>query len=141
MKGSQKVTRLKLDLEQNNDALLLGIASHEPDYKLTLAVNRKLGINLRNSTPVNTDDDTFSRFSNIESHPDPVFSLISNRGTGSILIPKLKNIDFFMNIITADAVVDLNEIVTKLREIDSVTAVLTIDLNSIKDKNIHYLTH
>ena len=35
---------------------------------------------------------------------------------------------------------DLNSITLKLREIDSVTAVFNIDLDTIKDKNLHYLT-
>jgi hypothetical protein len=35
MKSSQKVTKLKLNIEQDNDYLLLGLVSAEPDYKLS----------------------------------------------------------------------------------------------------------
>ena len=48
MKRTQKVTRVKLDIDQNNDYILLGLVSSEPDYKLSLSLNKKLGISLKN---------------------------------------------------------------------------------------------
>ena len=33
-----------------------------------------------------------------------------------------------------------DDLTSNLREIDSVTAVFNIDINTIKDKNLHYLT-
>jgi len=73
MKSSQKVTKLKLNTEQDNDYLLLGLVSAEPDYKLSLSLNKKFGISLRNIAPLvlpgdNNSEQTFSRFSNCVAH-------------------------------------------------------------------------
>ena len=97
MKINQKVTKVKLKVEQNNDYVLLGLVSAEPDYKLSFSLNKKFRISL-------------------------------------------KNIDYLLQIQISEKEADLNSITLKLREIDSVTAVFNIDLDTIKDKNLHYLT-
>ena len=142
MKSTQKVTRVKLNVEQNNDYILLGLVSTEPDYKLSLALNKKFGISLKTIPPVfltgnKSPDLTFSRFSNNDRTSDLRFTLISNRSGKSFLLDKLKNIDYLLQI--SDSEADLNLITTKLREIDAITAVFNISFNTIKDKNLHYL--
>ncbi len=52
MKSTQKVTRVKLNIEQNNDYILLGLVSTEPDYKLSLSLNKKFRISLKTISPV-----------------------------------------------------------------------------------------
>jgi hypothetical protein len=145
MKSIQKITRIKLNTEQNNDYILLGLVSSEPDYKLSLLLNRKFRISLKNISPFKlTDDDkselAFSRFSNNADPSDMVFILISNRSGKNFLLNKLKNIDYLLQIPVSEKEVDLNSITSDLREIDTVTAVFNIDVTTIKDKNLHYLT-
>ena len=91
MKSSQKVTKLKLNIEQDNDYLLLGLVSAEPDYKLSLSLNKKIGISLKNIAPLvlpgdNNSEQTFSRFSNCVAPSDLTFSLISNRTGKNFLL-------------------------------------------------------
>jgi hypothetical protein len=145
MKSTLKVTRVKLDIEQNNDYILLGLVSAEPDYKLSLSVNKKFRISLKTISQlklplVNNSELTFSRFSNNDDHTDLKMTLISNRSDKSYLLNKLKNIDYLLQIQNSETDINLNEITSSLREIDAVTAVFNIDLNTIKDKNLHYLT-
>ncbi len=52
MKKIQKVTRLRLHNDENHDYILLGLVSAEPDYKLSLALNKKFGISLKNISPL-----------------------------------------------------------------------------------------
>ncbi|MGC1391709.1 MAG: IPExxxVDY family protein [Bacteroidales bacterium] len=145
MKSTQKVTRVKLNVEQNNDYILLGLVSAEPDYKLSISLNKKFRILLKNIAPLRLTGDKhseliFSRFSNNNNPPDLVFYLISNRTGKNFLINKLKNIDYLLQIQVSDKEVNLNNITSSLREIDSITAVFNIDINTVKDKNLDYLT-
>jgi hypothetical protein len=145
MKSVQKVIRVKLNIEQNNDYILLGLVSSEPDYKLSLSLNKKFRISLKNVSPFKLTADpkselAFSRFSNNDNPSDIVFILISNRSGKNFLLKKLKNIDYLLQIPVSEKGIDLNSITSDLREIETVTAVFNIDINTIKDKNLHYLT-
>src|SRR5450759_53445 len=145
MKSTPKVTRVKLNIEQNNDYILLGLVSAEPDYKLSLSLNKKFGISLKNIAPLRLtenekSDITFSRFSNNDDQAHLMFNLISNRSGKIYLLSKLKNIDYLLQIQISEKEADLNNITSRLREIDTVTLVFNIDINTIKDKNLHYLT-
>jgi hypothetical protein len=146
MKSTQKVTRVKLSVEPTSDFVLLGLVSAEPDYKLCLSINKKFRISLKNVSPLafNRDKNTdlsFSKFSNIDEHPDLTFNLITNRSGKDYLLAKLKNIDYLLQIHEPDNEINIEKITSGLREIESVTAVFNIDINTIKDKNLHYLTH
>ena len=57
MKNTQKITRVKLKIEQINDFILLGLVSSEPDYKLSLSLNKKFRISLKNISPVKLHGD------------------------------------------------------------------------------------
>jgi hypothetical protein len=145
MKSVQKVTRVKLNVNLNNDLIMVGLVSSEPDYKLSISINRKFGISLKNLSPLKIENGTgselsFSRFSDISGSPDVIFSLISNRNGKQFLINKLKNIDYIFQVQEQENENKINQITAGLREIESVNAVFNIDLNTFKDKNLHYLT-
>jgi hypothetical protein len=119
--------------------------SAEPDYKLSLTLNKKFRISLKNISPVKINNDigselTFSRFSDSSSSPDRIFNLISNRSGKNFLLKKLKNVDYIFQVQNPDNEININQITASLREIDTVTAVFNIDMNTIKDKNLRYLT-
>lgn len=139
---ARKVTRVKLHIEQINDFILLGVVSSEPDYKLSLALNKKFGISLKNITPVKISREKgiellFSRFSDSAKSPDRIFTLTSNRSGKRFLISKLRNVDYILNIHDPDNKNNITKVISSLREIASITAVFNIDIDSIKDKNLH----
>ena len=142
MKRIQKVTSVKLNIEQSSDYFLLGLVCSEPDYKLSQSLNKKFGISLRNIIPIKLIDQelTFSRFSNSHDPDNNTFNLISNRSGTTYFLAKLKNIDYLLQISNPESEVDLNSITALLREVETINAVFNIDVNSIKDKNLHYLS-
>ena len=144
MKDTRKVTRVKLQIDQVNDFLLLGVVSSEPDYRLSLSLNNKFGISLKNSEPIKlpADDGSeliFSRFSDTSGTPDRTYNLVSNRCGKSFLVRKLKNVDYILYIHDTEDEDRLNYITTKLREVQAVTAVFNIEIDVIRDKNLHFV--
>jgi hypothetical protein len=145
MKSIQKITRVKLNIDQNYDFILFGLVSADPDYKVSLTLNKKFRISLKNISPIKLTDETgsdltFSRFSDTSNSPDLIFNLISNRSGKNFLLKMLKNVDFIFQVLNPDNEYNINNMTTGLREIDTVTAVFNLDMNSIKDKNLKYLT-
>jgi hypothetical protein len=145
MQNNQRVKRVQLKINQINDFLLLGIVTSEPDYKLCLTLNKKFQISLKNISPVEVTDGkqsvlTFSRFSYTNSSSGLIFNFISNRSGKHFLLKKLKNIDYIFQVHDSENINNINQITDSLREIESVNAVFSIDTNTFKDKNLHYLT-
>jgi hypothetical protein len=142
MKKTRKVTRIKLQIDQINDFILLGLVSSEPDYKLSLALNKKLAISLKNISPLKISGENglellFSRFSDTTDSPDKIFNLVTNRSGKQFLIRKLRNIDYIFQIHDPDNKNIISQITSSLREITGITAIFNIDIDSIKDKNLH----
>jgi hypothetical protein len=145
MKSSSKVKRVQLNIDHKNDLLLIGIVSAEPDYKLSLALNRKLGILLRNLEPLriisaNGSELLFSRFSDESVTGGMTYSLVSNRSGKNFLLNKLKNIDYLFIVHEPENSNVTFSIASELKEIEPVNAVFSIDLETFRDKNLHYLT-
>ena len=143
MKNIQKVKRVQLQIDHKENLILLGIVSSEPDYKLSLNINRKFKINLRNLTSLAIKSEsgnelTFSRFSDQGVSTDIIHTLFSNRSGKYFLLKKLKNIDYLFLI--HDSEQDTALIISAMREIESVNAVFNFDLDTFKDKNLHHLT-
>ena len=144
MKSEPKIRRVKLDISGSNEPVIYGIVASEPDYKLSLALNRKLGISLKNTAPVilqeeNDNELLFSRFSDSSNSSGLVYDLTSNRSGKSCLIRKMKNIDYFFQIHDIDNEPDAGWILSLLRETDCITAVFNITTDIIKDRNLKYL--
>jgi hypothetical protein len=146
MKSSQKITRLQLKVNHNDQFLIFGIVSAEPDYKLSLALNRKFKISLKSSNPVILKNDKgaeilFSKFSDKTDSPELIFNLFSNRSLNEYLLKKLKNVDYIFSIHDSENEKNNDDIATKLREIESISAIFKVDTNKVNDKNLQYITH
>ena len=145
MKNIQKITRVQLKINQVDEYFILGLVSAEPDYKLSLALNKKFTLSLKNISPVKINEETqpdlaFSRFSYTNSSTGIVFSLVSNRSGKQYLLRKLKNVDFILQVHDPESETNIDTLTSNLRQIESINAVFNIDLNTFKDKNLHYLT-
>ncbi len=146
MKRTQRITRIPLIVSDEGKRILFGIVSADPDYKLSLAINRKLSISLRNVSPVsitheNTDETPFSRFSDAAASPDLIYSLVSNRSEKSYLIRKLKNIDFLFLVQSQGDIPENERIAASLREIETITAVFNLELNTVPGKYLEQIIH
>ena len=144
MKSSKKISRVQLSVNENDETVFLGLVCSDPDYKLSLKINKKLKISLKSESSVEVGEAGgkglfFSRFSDNTAIPDSVFHLFSNRSGSDFLVKKLKNIDYLFEIYDPVSNFDLTKIISQLREIDTITAVFTIEMKNLKDKNRKYL--
>lgn len=144
MKNFKRIKRIHLNMDNNEKLFLYGLVSTEPDYKLSLALNKKMGISLKNETPLSLPDAsgsglTFSRFSYTNHTDDTIYSLISNRSGKQFLIKKLKNIDYLFQIHYSGREKIESEITSQLRETESVNSVFIIDTLTLNDKNLQYI--
>lgn len=143
MKNVKKITKLRLDRSEADEYLIIGLVSHEPDYKLSLVINKKLGISLRHSSPIIIDtkpDNSFSRFT-VSDSSGATFSLISNKSENEFLIGKLKNVDYLFIAYDPEKQIKADGLVSAMRTTEFVNAVFLMNSDHLKDKNIHYLIH
>jgi len=145
MRDKPKVKRIQLKTNHSQKSVMLGIVSPEPDYKLSLILNGKLRVSLKNIPPVIINDPsgtelTFSRFSDSTASPDLVYELISNRSGKYFLLKKLKNIDYIFHVYNPDNEVDINQLTALLKDVECVSAVFNIDPGTIKDRNLQHIT-
>lgn len=144
MKTRIKVQRVQLSINQNNESVIFGIVSAEPDYKLSLALNRKLKISLKNDNPVIVNDKpgidlVFSRFTDLSGTPEGGRDLTSNRSGRDFLLKKLKNIDYLFILHDKENERSINKMLSKIKDIEGVIAAFKIDPGSLKDKNLQYI--
>lgn len=127
----------KLKVPDINPYKLLGISSHENDYRLSWALNRKLGLQFRkvDNLIIRTINEEYNEFSIFQSHQDDnslKMNLISNRCPDGFLIKEMRNIDFILQIFGEISQAELDTIVTKLKTINLVSAVFEILPGKIK---------
>lgn len=123
---------------------MIGISTSDQDYRLTLRLNKKLNISLRNTESVSFKDKSgivlfFSRFSYSSEADHLTIQLISNRYEQSYLLRKLVNIDYLILVHDPSGNYDKEKLITALRELESVTGAFLIELAQVKDMNIKYL--
>jgi hypothetical protein len=145
MKTTQKVKRVQLEVYREIKSKLIGIVSAEPDYRLSLALNRKLKIGLRHVTPLTVSNGTgggmaFSRFSYSTEYHDVTFELVSNRQGKDFLLKSFKNVDYILSVNDPEDETRVEQVIKNLRETESITAVFSININEIKDRNLQLLT-
>jgi hypothetical protein len=145
MKPNQKITRHQLNINHEDEFSLLGIVSAEADYKLSLTINRKFRISLKNISPIritgeNGSETAFSRFSDLSGSPGIMYTLVSNRAGKNFLLKKLKNVDYIFLIHNSENESDIDNISSGLREIETINGVFNVDLDALKDKRVQYLT-
>ena len=144
MKNNQKITRLQLNTGPKEEDILIGIVSSDPDYKLSLSLNKKFRISLKNVPPLKIPDNnsevSFSRFIDSSRSPELVLSLYSNRSGKYYLLKKLINVDYILQVQDYENYYDMTSFFSDLREIESIVAVFNIDNNIIKEKDLRYLT-
>jgi hypothetical protein len=146
MKNTGKITRVRLQVDNDSGLVILGLVSSEPDYKLSLALNKKFGISLRNADPVipENDDGThtpFSRFTFHEDFSDRTFNLVSNRSGSQFLVKKLKNVDYLFAIHDPENDPSTKILTSGLKSTPGVTAVFTVKPDTLKDKNLDLVMH
>ena len=74
---------------------VIGISSHENDYRLSWSINEQLGLALAKADNISIGDDKeFTCFAHEDERQ--ALQLISNRCDNGFLLEKYKNLDFFL---------------------------------------------
>jgi hypothetical protein len=129
-----------LDIEYDYDFVLIGISSHEKDYRMCWALNTELGLDLIKVEPLEIKDKKqdkpsyFSLFEYIVPDEFMEYFIIANRSEKGLLIPEQKHMDYFFIVrgeIEEDKVM---EVVKKIKDITIVQTAVKIDISTLKSK-------
>ena len=130
-----------LEIEYDYDFVLIGISSHEKDYRICWAINNKLGLNLIKTEPLEIKDkkqDELSHFSLFcFEQPDEFmeYFIVANRSEKGLLIPEQKQIDYFFIIRGELEDEKVMEIVKQIKESNIVQTAFRVDVNALKSKH------
>lgn len=153
-----------LKIEYDFDFVLIGISSHEKDYRLCWAINKVLEIDLIkiDSLEIKAKKDIKPSFFSLFHFENPdefkEYFIVSNlsedkqfvsknltlfnkepQGAQSsengVLIPEQKQMDYFFIIRGELDDVDVNEYIKKIKKIDFVLTALEIDAAGLKSKS------
>lgn len=137
MSRERKITRHTIESTVPQPFFFLGVVSAEPDYRLSVMINRHLGTDLRKCPDdiiieTSAGARNFSRF----SPENRAFTLVSNRSGGTVLLKKLKNIDYLLVPAQHDDAKTTEQLAASLRLIPEITAVFMLDSKGTADRNI-----
>jgi len=140
MKEKGKKTMHTIPEVDTPDFIFLGIVTSEPDYKLSVILNKRFGISLHHDSRgiIDGNGESASVFSVFNTSPS-ILSLVANKCERSFLLRKLKNIDYFLVIHGVSDRKKAESLASDIRSIQEVTAVFVFDSCDIKDKKIKLL--
>jgi hypothetical protein len=140
MSPAKRITRHTIKTDETPPFLFLGIASSEPDYRLSVMLNRHLGIDLRKDPEeINAESSGETQSYSVFTTTPATLSLISNRSAGVTLLKKLKNIDFLLLIHGVPDRKQAEILTAAVRNIPEVTAVFLFDSRDFSERNIALL--
>lgn len=130
-----------LEIEYDYDFVLIGISSHEKDYRICWAINNKLDLNLVKTEPLEIkekkleESSHYSLFVCVREEEFSEYLLVANRSEKGILIPEQKQMDYFL-IIKEEEIKEakVTEIIKKIKEMTLVQTAVRINAATLKSK-------
>ena len=135
----EKKKIVKLQIGENNGFKLIGISSHENDYRLVWAMNNAFSFQfarIENLVIFNQKSGTdleFSRFIFTDEEKYLTYHLISNRCPDGFLFPEIKNLDYLLQITGELDSKQLSFVLKELKKVGIVSATFMIDPRQLKD--------
>ncbi len=129
---------LTLDYLEEVDFFVLAINSHIKGYRLCWELNNKLKLNFIKNKYHNPEEQIkleFSRFTSENTELEIQYDLISNYSKRGCLLPKFKNIDYFLKIQNPFWKKEKKDFIEKVRQISEILLIFEFDLNSINSLN------
>ncbi|CAN5470821.1 hypothetical protein BH10BAC1_BH10BAC1_03480 [soil metagenome] len=129
-----------LEIEYDYDFVLIGISSHEKDYRICWAINNQLGLNLTKTDALEIKDkkqEELSHFSLFSFElPDEFmeYFIIANRSEKGLLIPEQKQVDYFFIIRGEIENEKVMEMIKLIKESNLVQTAFRVDVNALKSK-------
>ncbi|MBA3898939.1 MAG: IPExxxVDY family protein [Bacteroidetes bacterium] len=132
------MAKFTLDIEYDYDFNLIGLCCHARDYKICWSINNYLGFdftrqdNLKLITKVSTSEFSFFYYEDEDAQQE--YSLISNRGTGGLLLPEQKQADYFLKLSGPVSNKQMERLIGKLKELDIIITAFPIEVEHLKSK-------
>ncbi|MDA7804291.1 IPExxxVDY family protein [Crocinitomix sp.] len=129
----------KLILEDDYSFELIGICSSNADYRLTWGINKALSISLEKDIDLNIrvkkeGEHLYSFYSYYDELEHIEYYLVKNISNNyRRLIPEKDQIDYFL-LIKNNFTLEINDILTSLKVIDSILTAFVFDPNELKSK-------
>lgn len=133
---NKRILKFEIDL----DFVLIAVTSSLKDYRVCYLINKYLNFNFTRQTDLqvdihhNADPVLFSIFNYHWEASETDFYFITNKGSDGLLIPEMREVDYFImikNYIDDD---DLENIITALNRIPEIMAAVKIDPKKIKSR-------
>jgi hypothetical protein len=133
---NKRILKFELDL----DFVLIAITSSLRDYRICYLLNRSLNFDFIKTDDLLLDSAVkdghtyFSLYKYNWEHTETDFYVISNKGTGGLLIPEMPTTDFLLmikNYIDDD---DLENIVQGINKIPEIVSAVKVDPKKIKSR-------
>ena len=130
--------KVKLTYKPDYDFVLIGISSHENDYKLAWSINNLLNINLSKKEDLcvfnkkYSETHSFSVFSHNDETSLILYNLISNRCENGFLIQEFNKFDFFIQIYGGVSDKKITEMLTELKKDNNIILAGKLDLSKTK---------
>ena len=140
-KNTGKKKSLKLDVSPDLNFTLIGISSHENDYRLVWAINNRLKFRFMRTEnlvlkPIREARDlAFGRFLYIDEERMLTFYLLSNRCPDGFLFPEIKNMDFLVQVIGEMDRAGFDDLLRSLKNIEIISGAYPIDPLSLRGIN------
>jgi hypothetical protein len=130
----------KLNITPEYEFKIIGISSHENDYRLTWALNNNLSFAFQKSSPLDVynkklkTDQQFSIYAYHDEDSLLSYHLISNNGDNGYLVKDMSYIDFFLKI-TGEGISDffLNELTKNLKSLNIISTAYLISVDTFKE--------
>jgi hypothetical protein len=130
---------LRISDEEKYDFILIGIICHLRDYRLSMALNKELGIDLTKQdefTVFNNkrmEDQAFSFYEYVNEEEDR-FNLISNKSLKGYLIPEQNQIDYLFLLRHIRMQYDENELLAAIKKIPIILGAYKLDAGKLKSR-------
>lgn len=130
----------KLNFTPEYNFVLVGISSHENDYRLSWAINTALGLELAKTenlvilSKTSTVKAAFSRFTYLDQESMTTYNLISNRSHDAYYIEELRTMDYFLIVDGENDESGRAALLKKVKSIGIVHAAFSLEPASLKSK-------
>jgi len=118
MKSKRNIFKLKTD--KTMVFTVIGISSHENDYRLSWSINEQIGLAFSQTDSLIIDSEKeFSRF--VHEDDEKKITLVSNRCDNRFLLEKHKNLDYFLQFDTQLSETEISEWLHDLKKVPLVS--------------------
>ena len=127
-----------LEIEEEYDFEIIGVSSHEKDYRLAWSLNKRMGWRLKRLHDIEIRGkrsvSVHAQYSWVHPVDQTVFTLIDNKTPDGVFMPDMAQFDYILKIDeSGDGISD--EFFQRLRHADFVLAIQLQDVSKLKFKN------